>query len=60
MAELFSVNLPAICKHLKNIFVFKSLAPNSVISKMKTKSVIVKKIKIRNNLEFYMVMNSTF
>lgn len=34
MAELFDVNVPAISKHLKNIFNDEELAENSVISKM--------------------------
>lgn len=36
MAELFGVKVPAISKHLKNIFETGELAKNSVISKMKT------------------------
>ena len=34
MAELFNVNVPAISKHLKNIFEEGELKKNSVISKM--------------------------
>ena len=36
MAELFGVNVPAISKHLKNIFESSELDGNSVISKMET------------------------
>jgi len=36
MAELFGVNVPAVSKHLKNIFETGELSPNSVISKMET------------------------
>jgi len=36
MAELFHVNVPAISKHLKNIFDTKELIEDSVISKMET------------------------
>ena len=36
MAELFNVNVPAISKHLKNIFEEGELKKNSVISKMET------------------------
>ncbi|WCM41559.1 virulence RhuM family protein [Flavobacterium sp. CBA20B-1] len=36
MAELFSVGIPAISKHLKNIFESEELKEHSVISKMET------------------------
>lgn len=36
MAEMFGVNVPAISKHLSNIFSTSELAENSVISKMET------------------------
>ncbi len=36
MAELFDVGIPAISKHLKNIFESGELSENSVISKMET------------------------
>lgn len=36
MAELFKVNIPAISKHLKNIFESAELEENEVISKMET------------------------
>ena len=36
MAELFDVRVPAISKHLKNIFESGELSENSVISKMET------------------------
>lgn len=36
MAELFGVEVPAISKHLKNIFESKELIEDSVISKMET------------------------
>ncbi len=36
MAELFEVNIPAISKHLKNIFKTKELEENQVISIMET------------------------
>ena len=38
MAELFDVQIPAISKHLKNIFDDGELDPNVVISKMETTS----------------------
>ncbi len=34
MAELFDVGVPAISKHLKNIFESGELSENSIISKM--------------------------
>lgn len=36
MAQLFDVRVPAISKHLKNIFETRELVENSVISKMET------------------------
>jgi len=36
MAELFGVNVPAVSKHLRNIFETGELDPDSVISKMET------------------------
>ncbi len=36
MAELFGVKVPAVNKHLRNIFATEELLPDSVISKMET------------------------
>ena len=36
MAEVFGINVPAISKHLKNIFEEGELSKNSVVSKMET------------------------
>ncbi len=36
MSELFGVNIPAISKHLKNIYESKELSPAATISKMET------------------------
>ena len=36
MAQLFGVGVPAVCKHLKNIYAEGELAPNATISKMET------------------------
>lgn len=36
MAQLFDVGVPAISKHLKNIFANGELVENSVVSKMET------------------------
>lgn len=43
MAEIFGVGVPAISKHLSNIFEEKELAENSVISKMETTATDGKK-----------------
>ena len=45
IAELFEVKVPAISKHLKNIFETKELIENSVISKMETTANDGKKYK---------------
>ncbi len=45
MAEVFGVNVPAISKHLKNIFEEGELIKNSVISKMETTASDGKKYK---------------
>ena len=45
MAEVFDVNVPAISKHLKNIFEDGELIKNSVISKMETTASDGKKYK---------------
>ena len=45
IAQLFEVNIPAISKHLKNIFDTKELEENSVISKMETTAADGKKYK---------------
>jgi len=39
MTMLFGVEVPAISKHLKNIFETKELEQNSVVSKMETTAV---------------------
>lgn len=49
MAELFNVNVPAISKHLKNIFEEGELKKNSVISKMEITAYDGKKY----NTNFY-------
>ena len=43
MGELFGVNVPAISKHIKNIFETNELDKNSVISKMETTALDGKK-----------------
>ena len=52
MAKLFNVNVPAISKHLENIYCEEELIKNATVSKME----IVRKEGSRNvkrNLEFY-------
>ena len=52
MAKLFNVNVPAISKHLENIYCEEELIKNATVSKMD----IVRKEGSRNvkrNLEFY-------
>ena len=50
MARLFDVGVPAISKHLKNIFEEGELEEDSVISKMETtmKDIIIKKDDIKD------------
>jgi len=36
IAELFHVNVPAISKHIKNIYAAKELVPSTTVSKMET------------------------
>ncbi len=45
LAELFEVNVPAISKHLKNIFDTNELTENAVVSKMETTANDGKKYK---------------
>ena len=45
LAELFGTKVPAISKHLKNIFKSNELAESSVISKMETIASDGKKYK---------------
>ena len=47
MAELFDVNIPAINKHLKNIFEEKELEENSVISILEITATDGKKYKTK-------------
>lgn len=45
LAELFEVNVPAVSKHLKNIFETGELEENAVVSKMETTATDGKKYK---------------
>ena len=49
MAKLFNVEVPAISKHLKNVFDTKELDESSVVSKMETTAADSKKY----NTAFY-------
>ena len=53
MSELFDVNVPAINKHLNNIYEEKELDKNSTISKMET--VVNRGIRgeVREPIDFY-------
>jgi len=67
MSELFEVNVPAISKHLKNIFETKELEESSVISvlettakdgkKYKTKYYNLKAITVRH---YFSILNTIF
>lgn len=52
MAELFGVNLPAISKHLKNIYASKELIEETTISKMEIVQLEGKR-KITRSLDVY-------
>lgn len=52
MAQLFDVNLPAISKHLKNIFEEGELEVNSTISKMEIVQTEGKR-NIKRSIDFY-------
>ncbi len=53
MAELFGVNIPAISKHLKNIYADGELSHNATISKMETVQIegqrqVIREIEVYN------------
>lgn len=52
MAELFGVNVPAISKHLKNIFAEGELDETSTISKMEIVKIEGKR-SIKRQMDFY-------
>ena len=53
MAELFGVGVPAISKHLKNIYESQELMKNSTISKMETVVNRGFKGKLKEEIEYY-------
>ena len=53
MAELFGVGVPAISKHLKNIYESEELMKNSTISKMETVVNRGFKGKLKEEIEYY-------
>ena len=52
IAELFEVNVPAISKHLKNIYAEEELAPDATVSKKETVRTESGR-EIRRELEYY-------
>lgn len=53
MAELFGVGVPAISKHLKNIYESEELTKNTTISKMETVVNRGFKGKLKEEIEYY-------
>ncbi len=52
MAELFSVNVPAVSKHLENIFADQELIKEATVSKMEIVRTEGSRT-VKRNLEFY-------
>lgn len=52
IAELFGVNVPAVSKHIKNIFVARELAPKATVSKMEIVRTEGKR-RVNRNVEVY-------
>lgn len=52
IAELFHVNVPAISKHIKNIYAVKELVPSATVSKMETVRTEGKRRVVRQ-VDFY-------
>jgi hypothetical protein len=52
IAEMFNVNIPAISKHLKNIFDEEELTPDSTISKMEIVQIEGER-EVTRTLDFY-------
>ena len=53
MAQLFGVGVPAVCKHLKNIFEEGELSPEMTISKMETVINRGKRGEVNEFIDFY-------
>lgn len=53
MAQLFGVNVPAISKHLRNIFDSEELNENVVVSKMETVVNRGFRGEVKENVDFY-------
>ena len=53
MAQLFGVGVPAVSKHLKNIFEERELSPEMTISKMETVINRGKRGKVNEFIDFY-------
>ena len=52
IADLFSVNVPAVSKHIKNIFSVRELAPKAAVSKMEIVRMEGKR-RVNRNVEVY-------
>ena len=53
MAQLFEVGVPAVSKHLKNIFEEEELSPEMTISKMETVINRGKRGEVNEQIDFY-------
>ena len=58
MAQLFGVGVPAVSKHLKNIFDEGELSPEMTISKMETVINRGKRGEVNEFIDFYNLMPS--
>jgi len=52
IADLFGVNIPAVSKHIKNIFSARELAPKATVSKMEIVRIEGKR-KVKRDVEVY-------
>ena len=52
IADLFGVNVPAVSKHIKNIFAARELAPKATVSKMEIVRIEGKR-RVNRNVEVY-------
>src|ERR1700733_8003494 len=52
MAQLFGVNIPAVSRHLKNIYTSRELTPQATVSKMETVQMEGTR-QISREVEFY-------
>jgi prophage maintenance system killer protein len=52
IADLFGVNVPAVSKHIKNIYAARELAPKATVSKMEIVRIEGKR-RVNRNVELY-------